>query len=195
MFFGVCLTKLVMFCGLGPRGTLYERGKWKVAVLIHKDYPFVNPGIWFYEFIYHPNVNGMQNNFQLVFTILFFKKIINTLKMHSCMAHPFFMQIKCIGRALICVSCFSSGFVHGKGFDLIYVLIQTEPPTTCSSWKIPPKMSFLNPFNLSLFECRCVILVYFFGFLDPLNIFSWSIYNFLTSTHRSSMRSWSYIFY
>ena len=33
------------------------------------------------------------------------------------------------------------------------------------------------------------------AFFEPLNISSLSIYSFLTSTYRSSMRSWSYVFY
>lgn len=42
----------------GPEGSVYEEGRFKMAISLPKDYPFRPPRVMFLTRIYHPNINS-----------------------------------------------------------------------------------------------------------------------------------------
>jgi ubiquitin-conjugating enzyme E2 H len=50
------LSKIIFINVKGPKGTIYEKGKWKIRIEFPQQYPFKSPCVSFYTKIYHPNV-------------------------------------------------------------------------------------------------------------------------------------------
>jgi len=46
---------------IGPQGTVYSNGIFKLRILFPTDYPFKPPSIKFNNKIYHPNINSQGN--------------------------------------------------------------------------------------------------------------------------------------
>jgi ubiquitin-protein ligase len=47
---------------IGPKGTPYEGGQFKILIKFKEDYPFTPPSIKFITKIYHPNINHHTGN-------------------------------------------------------------------------------------------------------------------------------------